>query len=213
VRIAALAVMVILSGFLLAWFTGAYLIGVLIFGIVLSMVAPFFDTPSLRKSGKLTYHSLLFLAEKPRKGIITIHGGTLFDYVFVLDKKMNGKQRTAFIIQQYVEGLVNFIETNDDAAEDMLVRGTSYIINERTAKRMGFDVVKTDFLQLLILTYNYFNITATYSLAKGTLRFPKIGRTKTFETSLQRLKERKQYLIELNEKLKSADGTVSYPSE
>ena len=41
--------------------------------------------------------------------MIKIHGGTLFDYVFVIDQKMNGKQRTNFIIQQYLEGLLNLI--------------------------------------------------------------------------------------------------------
>jgi hypothetical protein len=175
----------------------------LIFAVTLSIVAPFFDTPSLRKSGKLTYHSLLFLSEKPHKGVITIHGGTLFDYVFVLDNRIDGNQRRVFIVQQYVEGLLSLIEKYVGDTDDMIIRGTSYIINERTAKRMGFDVVKTELLQQIILTYNYFNIAATYSLAKGKLRFPNISKTKTFETSLQRLKERKQYLIDLNEKLKN----------
>lgn len=167
----------------------------------MSIIAPFFDVPSLKKEGKLNYHSLLFYAEKPKGGVIEIHGGTLFDYVFVFDEKLKGRQRMNFIIQQYLEGLLNLMEENDDKQTTM-IRGTSYILNTRTAERLGFRIVKTDLLQRLILTYNYFNILITNSIAKGKLSFPKLKETKTIETELINLIERKYYIKDLNEKLK-----------
>jgi len=185
--------------------TGFYLLVILFFSITLSIIAPFFDTPALKKSGNLIYYSPLFLSEKPKKGVIKIHGGTLFDYVFVIDRRMSGKQRTNLIVQQYLEGLLNLIEENENGKpENVRIRGTSYIINARTAQRIGFRIVPTDYIQKVILTYNYFNLLISYSIAKGKLSFPKLRETKTFETNLNELVRRKGVISSLNKKLKSA---------
>lgn len=198
------AFIVILAALFISWITEIYLLVILIFPITLSIIAPFFDTPSLKKSGRLIYYSPLFLSEKLKNGMIKIHGGTLFDYVFVIDLKTSGKRRTNFIVQQYLEGLLNLIEENESKkTENIKVLGTSYIINERTAERIGFKVIKTDYIQKLILIYNYFNVLITYSIAKGKLSFPKLNETKTFETKLHELVERKDSIRNLNEKLKS----------
>lgn len=102
-----------------------------------------------------------------------------------------------------MEGLLNLVEGNQTKkTENVKISGTSYIIKERTAQRIGFEVVKIDFLQKAILMYNYFNILITYSIAKGKLSFPKLSNTKTFEASLNELIKRKDYIRELNEKLK-----------
>jgi len=195
--------LVILVTFYISWKSGVYWVGGVVFGIILSVIAPFFDTPSLKKSGDLIYYSPLFLAEKPQDGKIILHGGTLFDYVFVIDRRTNGKQRTNFILQQYLEGLLNLIEVNQNKkTENFKISGTSYIINERTAQRVGFKVVKTDFLQKAILMVNYFNVLLTYSIAKGSLSFPKLSDTKTFETTIDKLIKQKDFIRDLNEKLK-----------
>ena len=191
---------VLLAASFISWITGIYLISFLIFPITLSIIAPFFDTPALKKSGKLMYHSSLFLSEKPKDGLIKIHGGTLFDYVFVLDRKMNGRQRTNIILQQYLEGLLSLIDEHDKT-QNMKISGTSYIINKRTAERVGFTVTKTDTIQKFILMFNYFNVLITYSIAKGKLSFPKLNRTMTFEANLNVLIERKTFIRQLNEKL------------
>jgi len=117
---------------------------------------------------------------------------------------MKGNQRTIFIIQQYLQGLLNLIEVNEkNKVDDLIIRGTSYIIKERTAQRLGFKVIKTDYIQKLILIYNFFNVLITYSIAKGKLSFPKLKETKTFETKLNELVDRKVFIRNLNEKLKS----------
>jgi hypothetical protein len=195
---------VLLFSLVISWITGIYLLGVLIFSITLSVIAPFFDTPSLKKNGDLVYHSPLFLSEKPKNGIIKIHGGTLFDYVFVIDQNMDGKQRTNFIIHQYLEGLLNLIEENKNRKTgNLTVRGTSYILKDRTAHRIGFRPVTTSTIQKLILIYNYFNILIMYSIAKDKLSFPKVNETKTFEADLNNLKKLRESISQLNEKLKN----------
>ena len=150
----------------------------------------------------MIYYSPLFITEKPKDGLIKIHGGTLFDYYFVIEKKMNGKQRTDFIIQQYLEGLLNLIEKYE-RDKNMKISGTSYIINKRTAEKIGFEIINTDILQRLILTYNYFNILISNSIAKNKLTFPNLNKTETFESNIRQLLERKEYIEKLNKSLKS----------
>lgn len=159
--------------------------------------------PSLKKSGNMIYYSLLFIAEKPKDGTINIHGGTLFDCYFVIDKTMNGRQRTTFIIQQYIEGLLALMEEHKNNKQ-LKIRGTSYIINERTAKKMGFKIVETDILQKITLIYNYFNILISNSIAKNKLSFPKLSETKTFEADMIQLLEQKEFIEKINTALRSS---------
>jgi len=190
-------------------YSGIYLIGILTFSITLSIIAPFFDMPSLKKNGRVIYYSPLFITEKPKNGLIKIHGGTLFDYYFVIDKKMNGKQRTNFIIQQYLDGLLHLIEKYENDKK-IKIRGTSYIINKRTAEKIGFEIVETDILQKIILIYNYFNILISNSIAKNKLSFPKLNKTKTFDADVSQLLERKEYIEKLNKSLKSTIANTMY---
>ncbi|WP_405604966.1 hypothetical protein [Polaribacter sp. Asnod1-A03] len=178
------------------------MISILTFAITLSIIAPFFDMPSLKKSGKMVYYSPLFITEKPKNRVIKIHGGTLFDYYFVIDKKLNGKQRTDFIIQQYLQGLLSLIDKYGNESE-MKLEGTSYILNKRTAKKIGFKIVETDFLQKVILIYNYFNILISNSISKNKLSFPNLKETKTFEANFKDLAQRKDYIEKLNNALKN----------
>jgi hypothetical protein len=41
----------------------------------------------------MIYYSPLFITEKPKDGLIKIHGGTLFDYYFVIEKKNEWKTK------------------------------------------------------------------------------------------------------------------------
>lgn len=207
--IAICSLIIILLSIIISIYSGIYLIGILIFPITLTIIAPFFDMPSLNKSGKMIYYSLLFITEKPKNGLIKIHGGTLFDYYFVIEKKMNGKQRTDFIIQQYLDGLLHLIQKYENDKK-MKIRGTSYIINKRTAEKIGFEIVETDVLQKIILVCNYFNILISNSIAKNKLSFPKLNKTKTFDAEVSQLLERKEYMEKLNKSLKSTIANNVY---
>jgi hypothetical protein len=198
------AVVVVLLALYLSWITGWYVIGMLALWLVLSVIAPFFDVPAGRKSGQLTYHSLLFLAEKPQNGLVKIHGGTFFDYVFVLERRMSGTQRTNLILQQYLQGLLHFLEDCEKKGMDHLsLRGTSYVLNERTLKKLGFVIVRPDWIQHLILTYNYINLALSNSIAKNKIALPNLSQTRTFEANIHQLSARKAFIENLNERLKS----------
>jgi hypothetical protein len=187
----------------IAVMTSWYFIAVLSVIMTLSIIAPFFDVPALRKKGKLIYHSALFIVEEEKKGVIIIHGGTLFEYVFVLDKSLSGKQRTNFILQKYLEGLLNLIEDCEKKHNTSVkIKGTSYVLNERTAGKIGLSIIKTDLLQTLILIFNYPNILISNSIAKGKVAFPRIGQIKSFESEMKELINRKEFIRDLSNKLK-----------
>lgn len=196
--LAAFAVLILLIA--LSIYTGIYFIAVIGFSIILSLVAPFFDVPSLKKSGRMIYHAPLFITEKPKDGLIKVHGGTLFDYYFVIDRSMNGRERTSYIINEYLNGLLALLEAYTDEPH-LKVQGTSYIINKRTAEKLGFKIIETNGFQKLILIYNYFNILISSSIAKNKLNFPKIGNTITFESTIGELATHKEYIAKLKNQL------------
>ncbi len=201
--IGLVAFVVVISSIVVSWKTGIYFIGIFLAPVTLTIVAPFIDVPGMKKKGKLIYYSSLFLTEKPENGILKIHGGSLFDYVFVIENKFSGRQRVNLIIQEYLQGLLKLIETFENTdSQELKIRGTSYIINERTAERMGFKVAQTDAIQKLILMYNYFNILIMYSIAKGRLSFPPLGSIITYEADLGDLVKQRASLRSLHEKLK-----------
>ncbi|WP_139374843.1 hypothetical protein [Salegentibacter holothuriorum] len=184
--------------FLLEW----YYLPLFLAPLILTVLAPFIDTPQGRKHGKLIYYTPLFITEKEKNGKIIMHGGTLFDYYYMIDRNWKGKQRIRFILNQYILGLIKLSESySANEAEKITLEGTSYILNDRTAEKLGFSRKRTNLLQQFILTYNYLQILLANSLAKGKLSFPAIGRVSTFTAPLSAIKANKNYLRELAEKL------------
>ncbi len=177
----------------------------LIIPLPLILAAPFVDAPLGKRQGKLVYYSPLFITEKEFKDEILIHGGTLFDYVYTLDSKMKGPDRTRLILHSYLQGLLNLIEAHENTRHNnLVVRGTTYIINERTANRFGLHVVKTDFNQVLILLINYLPLTLAYSFARAKLSFPGLGKIRTFEATIADLINHKPALFALEKMLSNS---------
>jgi hypothetical protein len=170
--------------------------------LILSVLAPFIDTPQGKKQGKLIYYSPLFITEKEKNGKIIIHGGTLFDYYYVINRSWNGRQRIRFILRQYILGLLKLTESfNEKDADEISLEGTSYILNERTAEKLGFCRKRTNLFQQFILTYNYLQILIANSIAKGKLRFPAIGGVNTYTAKLSAIKQKRDFLQQLAKKL------------
>lgn len=202
VLVGLITLTILLLIIILSWWTKMYLLIFIALPVIISLVAPFFDAPSLKESGRVVYLSSLLLAEIPKKGIMKIHGGTLFDYVFVIDRKMNGKQRTNFILSKFLQGLLKLIEEKRNTNEDeLIIRGTSYIINERTAKLIGFKVIEMDNLQKFILIFNYVNLLVSHSFAKGKLSFPRLSNIKTFEMKISELIGKEAVIEKLSERI------------
>jgi hypothetical protein len=185
----------------ISYFSGFYLLAGLI-PILFLIAAPFIDLPMGKKKGTFIYHSPLFITEKPRDNKITIHGGTLFDYLFTIEKDMDAKTRTRIVFLSYINGLLNFISKYEqEDHEDLILRGTSYIVNDRTAKLFGFRPVSTDAGQLLILFFNYIPLTISNTFVKKRLTFPHFSEVNTYEAKLSEVIKQKAKLQQLKARL------------
>ncbi|WP_377470493.1 hypothetical protein [Pontibacter silvestris] len=58
-------------------------------------------------------------------------------------------------------------------------------------------------MQKVVLAYNYVNLTIAHSMAKAKLSFPNLSNLRTYEVELSTLANRKEYILQLKEKLKS----------
>ncbi|MDZ7719146.1 MAG: hypothetical protein U5K72_10060 [Balneolaceae bacterium] len=186
----------------ISYLTGFFLLGILI-PVLLLIAAPFIDLPMGRKNGKFIYYSPLFITEPEKNNKIVVHGGTLFDYLYTITPDLKRRERTKFVLYGYLLGLINLISEYEERNHDNLrIRGTSYIINKKTASRFGFKPVQKDFIQILILLFNYIPITLSYSFLKQKLQFPKISDVQTFEGTLSEIAAHKEELIRLKNQLK-----------
>lgn len=194
----AILVLSIVFLVVLALITSWYWIMMLIIPVIM-VAAPFVDTPLGKKNGKLIYFSPMLITEKPGAHKIILHGGTLFDYFHVLDSKMSGAQRTRFIIQSYLEGLLCLMEAYPTPQNPPLVlEGTSYILQDNAAGKLGFEAVPTNGAQLLIMVLNYPTLIIAQSISRKKLSFPNLMKTKTFRTTLDQLKEKEDYIRQLH---------------
>ncbi|KAB1065056.1 hypothetical protein [Salibacter halophilus] len=203
-KVGLLALTIIIIFFVIGFVTNLYLLPALLFPIVITIIAPFLDVPAMVDKGKLTYQSLLLLTEKGQNGVIKLHGGTLLDYLYVIDSNWNAQQRKQFIIKEFLSGLINLIDEQKEKKDlDIKIKGTSYILNERTAKKLGFKVVKKDFLQQVILIFNYFNLLVTNSVGKGRLSFPRIKQIITIEADISTLLAKEDEIRALKNKIEN----------
>ena len=186
----------------ISYFTGFYFL-VFLIPVVILIAAPFIDLPMGKKSGKFIYYSPLFITEEERNNRVIVHGGTLFDYVYTIKPEMQKRKRTEFVLYGYIKGLINFISEHENQNKDNLkIRGTSYIINRRTARRFGLQPVQKDFIQIVLLLFNYIPITLSYSFLKQKFLLPKMSDVQTYEGTLSEIAAHKEELIQLKNRLK-----------
>jgi len=186
---------------LVAYLTGFYLLGALI-PIAILIAAPFFDLPAGKKNGSFKYYSPFLITEPKKDGLVIFHGGTLFDYYYTLSPDIEGRERIRYVLYGYVLGFLRFISEHEKSdSEDVTIRGTSYIINPRTASRFGLEPVQKDFLQILILLFNYIPLTLSNSFLKQKLSFPKLFNVQTYEGNLEQLAAQKDELLLLKRRL------------
>jgi hypothetical protein len=191
----------LLVGALSLW-VGWYFLPLFCITATLSLVAPFYHVPSQKNAGKLIYYSPLFIAEVERDGVIKIHGGTLFDYVFVVDRSLSEEQRRDRILLDSINGFLRMVDSHSSRDLELIsIIGTSYFISERTAVRIGLRRIPTDPVQVLILGLNYFNLTVSYSIARAKLAFPRLGDIGTYKGRLADVAKNADYLRSLQRQL------------
>lgn len=173
------------------------------FALSLSVFAPFVDVPSGVKSGSLHYYSPLLIGEKIRHNRLVLHSGSLFDYYFVLDRKQSVQERKKQVFCAYVDGLLNLINQYEDKQPTQIsIKATSYILNARTANKLGLVPTAPDRLQRFILYFNYINLTCALSLLNHKLTWPNIQKMASYEGKLDTLIDKKNDLIVMKKRLK-----------
>lgn len=181
---------------------GLYWVPGLVFFLSLQLLAPFVDVPTLKRQGKLQYFSPFLLAEAEKAGQVVLHGGTLFDYYYGLDFQRPGRERTQTILHQMLSGLQQLIRAYESHTDETIrFRGTSYILNPRTAQKLGFQKVSLDIGQQLILMFNYVPLLVAQSLAKGSVTFPRLGNIHTYEAQLSDLLPQQDFIAALTSRL------------
>jgi len=142
------------------------------------------DTPTGMRRGRLLYFSPLFLVEQDKDNNFILHGGSLFDFLFVFKWHDAGETARRRLVTDFLSGLLAFthyLKAND--LGDAVVKGSSYFFSYRNAKRYGFDVDSTAQSQQIILSMNYIVILATYSFTRGKLALPPISHMKTVQST------------------------------
>ncbi|MBL6448696.1 hypothetical protein JMN32_20455 [Fulvivirga sp. 29W222] len=192
-----LSILIVLS---LAWLFNFYLL-VVIIPVLISIAAPFIDVPTGVKSGQFTHYSSLFIASSERKGEVAVHGGTLFDYYFNL-ASVKPAERKKVVLLSYLKGLMRLVEKyEEDGREELVIKGTSYVINERTAEKVGFKPVRTDFLQKMILALNYIPVIIAYSYTQGKVGVPDLSKVITLKATIKELADHKEAITRLVQRM------------
>ena len=158
-------------------------------------IAQFAFTPFFTLLGVYTYYSPMLLAYMVNEKEIDLHSGTSFDYLLVMRKYRPGIEMRNSLLMFYLDGLLNIVGQIEDKniPETASIFGTSYFFNERTLKKMRFNMVEPSFFYRLNLFVNFVDLTWMYSVSQGRFSIPKLWRAKkAFVTGAKLLEHKRQ---------------------
>jgi hypothetical protein len=139
------------------------------------------------------------------KRMIDLHNGTSFDYLFEMSKIKAGIKWKNKMLFFYLKALVNIISQieNGDLANSTIIRGSSYFLSERSAKKLGFSVNKTSMVEKINIALNYFDLIWMYSLSNGKLTFPNLRKISTVSITGAELVQKKEKILNLANRIDS----------
>lgn len=172
--------------------------------IIYVPVGQFAFTPFFRLLGVYKYYSPMLLGYLANDIKIDLHSGGSFDYLFVMRKYKSGIEFRNRLLIYHLEGLRNLIQLieNKHIPETVNIVGTSYFFNNRTLRKMGFEIVNPSIFYRLNLFVNFIDLIWMYSLSKGKLSIPKVWNAKKASITGTKLIENKKWLQNLYDKMK-----------
>ena len=171
--------------------------------IIYIPVGQFSSTPFFKLIGIYRYYSPMLLGYMANDRQIDLHSGGSFDYLFVMRKYKAGIEMRNRLMMFHLDGLVNLIHLieNKSIPETVNVVGTSYFFNDRTLRKMGFEIVNPSLFYRLNLFTNFIDILWMYSLSQGKLSIPKLWNAKKASIMGIQLIENKNLIEELYRKM------------
>ena len=171
--------------------------------IVYIPVGQFSSTPFFKLIGIYRYYSPMLLGYMANDRQIDLHSGGSFDYMIVMRKYKAGIEMRNRLMMFHLEGLVNLIHLieNKSIPETVNIVGTSYFFNDRTLRKMGFEIVNPSLFYRLNLFTNFIDILWMYSLSQGKLSIPKLWNAKKASIMGIQLIENKNLIEELYRKM------------
>ena len=172
--------------------------------IIYIPVGQFSSTPFFKLIGIYRYYSPMLLGYMANDRQIDLHSGGSFDYLFVMRKYKAGIELRNRLMMLHIEGLLNLIHLieNNSIPQTVNIVGTSYFFNERTLRKMGFEIVNPSLFYRLNLFANFIDILWMYSLSQGKLSIPKLWNAKKASIMGTQLIESKKQIEELYNKMK-----------
>jgi hypothetical protein len=173
--------------------------------IIYIPIGQFTFTPFFTLIGVYKYYSPMLLGYMANDSQLDLHSGGSFDYLFVMRKNKPGVEMRNRLLMYHAEGLIklNQLIENKSIPETVNIVGTSYFFNNRTLKKMGFEIVNPSLFYRLNLFVNFIDLIWMYSLSQGKLSIPKLWNVKKASISGAKLIESKQNIENLYDNLKS----------
>jgi len=173
-------------------------------------IGQFAFTPFFKLIGVYKYYSPMLLGYMANHHQIDLHSGGSFDYLFVMRKYRAGIEIKTKLLMYHIEGLIKIIQLiqNKSIPETVNIVGTSYFFNNRTLRKMGFEIVNPSLFYRLNLFINFIDLIWMYSLSQGKLSIPKIWNAKKASISGAKLVESKKVIDDLYEKMKRRTSTL-----
>ena len=164
---------------------------------IVKTISHFAISPLLRLSGLLNYYSPMLLVIKSKTQEWELHNGTTFDYILNMKWKQRGRNASKFIMINYLNGLLKIINEIEEkkSKDEITILGISYIINKKTAERLGFTVEKPSIFRRILFLIDYFTLFLMYSFSQGKVAFPNILKVKKMKISGSKLVASKQQII------------------
>ena len=168
-------------------------------------IGQFSLTPFFTLLGVYKYYSPMLLGYTPSDSQIDLHSGGSFDYLFVMRKYKSGIEMRNRLLLFQLEGLKKIIQLIEDkeVSESVNIVGTSYFFSDRTAKKIGFELIDPSLFYRINLFANFLDLVWMYSLSQGKWAIPKVWKAKKVQITGQKLLENKGQLEALYDKLSS----------
>jgi hypothetical protein len=187
-----------------------YVIAYLLILIVPSSIQ-FFGAPIIKLLGVHKYLSPMLLVNSASDEKYEIHNGTTFDYLMVMNNVKSGPEFSKKMLVYYLDGLLKIVEKieTNKLPENVLIQGSSYFFNDRTAKKLGFKLSKTNVAIKINMLVNYLDLIWMYSLSQGRLTFPNVINMQTASVTGKHLIMNKAKLNDLSLFLSRTDKKIS----